>query len=51
VNIMLFGTVNEAQVIGAALGASKLTAIRAALIGRLISGLITDEATAKALTG
>ena len=45
------GKVGAAQVIGAAMGPSKLTAIRAALIGRLISGLITDEATAKALTG
>jgi DNA-binding transcriptional regulator LsrR (DeoR family) len=32
------------------MGSSKLAAIRAALIGQLISGLITDEATAKALT-
>jgi DNA-binding transcriptional regulator LsrR (DeoR family) len=45
------GKVGSATVIGAAMGPSKLAAIRAALIGRLISGLITDEATAKALTG
>jgi DNA-binding transcriptional regulator LsrR (DeoR family) len=32
------------------MGPLKLAAIRAALIGQLISGLITDEATAKALT-
>jgi DNA-binding transcriptional regulator LsrR (DeoR family) len=35
--------------VGAALGRSKLPAIRAALKGRLINGLITDEATAQAL--
>jgi len=35
--------------VGAALGASKLAAIRAALAGRLLNGLITDEATAQAL--
>jgi DNA-binding transcriptional regulator LsrR (DeoR family) len=34
------GKVGAAQVIGAAMGPSKLTAIRAALIGPLISGLI-----------
>ena len=44
------GKAAAAPVIGAAMGSSKLAAIRAALIGRLISGLITDEATAKALT-
>jgi len=44
------GRVGAAQVIGAAMGPSKLAAIRAALIGQLISGLITDEATAQALT-
>jgi DNA-binding transcriptional regulator LsrR (DeoR family) len=44
------GKVGAARVIGAAMGPSKLAAIRAALIGQLISGLITDEATAKALT-
>jgi len=44
------GKAAAAPVIGAAMGPSKLAAIRAALIGRLISGLITDEATAKALT-
>jgi len=37
------------QTVGAALGRSKLPAIRAALKGRLINGLITDEATAQAL--
>jgi DNA-binding transcriptional regulator LsrR (DeoR family) len=36
-----------APVIGAAMGPSKLAAIPAALIGQLISGLFTDEATAK----
>src|SRR5215472_2019341 len=44
------GKAAAAPVIGAAMGPSKLAAIRAALIGQLISGLITDEATAKALT-
>jgi DNA-binding transcriptional regulator LsrR (DeoR family) len=44
------GKIGATQVIGAAMGPSKLAAIRAALIGRLISGLITDEATAKPLT-
>ncbi|MBV9568534.1 MAG: sugar-binding transcriptional regulator [Hyphomicrobiales bacterium] len=37
--------------VGAALGPAKLPAIRAALKGHLINGLITDEATAKALLG
>ncbi|MBV8410572.1 MAG: sugar-binding transcriptional regulator, partial [Alphaproteobacteria bacterium] len=35
--------------IAAALGPAKVPAIRAVLVGRLINGLITDEATAKAL--
>jgi DNA-binding transcriptional regulator LsrR (DeoR family) len=35
--------------VGAALGRSKLPGIRAALKGRIINGLITDEATAQAL--
>jgi DNA-binding transcriptional regulator LsrR (DeoR family) len=35
--------------IAAALGPAKVPAIRAALEGRLINGLITDEATASAL--
>jgi DNA-binding transcriptional regulator LsrR (DeoR family) len=43
------GKVGPTMVIGAAMGPLKLAAIRAALIGQLISGLITDEATAKAL--
>jgi DNA-binding transcriptional regulator LsrR (DeoR family) len=38
-----------ALTIAAALGAAKVPAILAALRGRLINGLITDEATAKAL--
>jgi DNA-binding transcriptional regulator LsrR (DeoR family) len=37
--------------IGAALGRAKVAAIRAALKGRLINGLITDEATASAVLG
>lgn len=37
------------QVIALAMGAAKLPAIRAALAGRLVNGLITDEATALAL--
>ena len=36
----------EALTIGAAVGPAKVSAIRAALKGRLINGLITDEATA-----
>jgi DNA-binding transcriptional regulator LsrR (DeoR family) len=39
----------RALTIAAALGLAKVPAIRAALLGRLINGLITDEATAKAL--
>ncbi|HVZ01919.1 MAG TPA: sugar-binding transcriptional regulator [Dongiaceae bacterium] len=39
----------RALTVGAALGRSKLPAIRAALKGRIINGLITDEATAQAL--
>jgi DNA-binding transcriptional regulator LsrR (DeoR family) len=36
-------------VVGAAMGAFKATAIKAALVGRLINGLITNEATAELL--
>jgi len=36
----------EALTIGAAVGPAKASAIRAALKGRLINGLVTDEATA-----
>jgi DNA-binding transcriptional regulator LsrR (DeoR family) len=39
----------EALTIGAAVGSAKVAAIRAALQGRLINGLITDEATASAI--
>jgi DNA-binding transcriptional regulator LsrR (DeoR family) len=39
----------EALTIGAAVGPAKVSAIRAALKGRLINGLITDEATASAI--
>lgn len=39
----------EALTVGAAHGQAKVKAIRAALIGRLLNGLITDEATAQAL--
>src|SRR5260370_29994037 len=38
----------EALTIGAAVGAAKVSSIRPALKGRLINGLITDEATARA---
>jgi DNA-binding transcriptional regulator LsrR (DeoR family) len=38
-----------ALTVGAALGRSKLPGIRAALKGRIINGLITDEATAQTL--
>ena len=41
----------KALTIGAAMGSAKVAAIRAALDGRLINGLITDETTAKALLG
>lgn len=36
-------------VIAVAAGAAKVPAIRAALIGRIVNGLVTDEATARAL--
>ena len=39
----------EALTIGAAVGSAKVAAIRAALRGKLINGLITDEATASAI--
>jgi DNA-binding transcriptional regulator LsrR (DeoR family) len=39
----------EALTIGAAVGPAKVAAIAAALKGRLINGLITDEATASAI--
>jgi DNA-binding transcriptional regulator LsrR (DeoR family) len=39
----------KAMTIAAALGPGKIPAIRAALMGRLINGLITDEATAHAI--
>ena len=39
----------EALTIGAAVGQAKVPAIQAALKGRLINGLITDEATASAI--
>jgi DNA-binding transcriptional regulator LsrR (DeoR family) len=42
---------NGRLVLGVAIGPAKVKAIRAALAGRLISGLITDEATASALLG
>jgi DNA-binding transcriptional regulator LsrR (DeoR family) len=41
----------ETLTVGAALGPAKVTAIRAALKGQILNGLITDEATAKALLG
>lgn len=40
-----------APVIGIAAGPSKLPSLRAALKGRLINGLVTDESTARALLG
>ena len=36
-------------VIGVAAGPTKVRAIRAALVGRILNGLVTDEATARAL--
>ncbi|MDY0873676.1 sugar-binding transcriptional regulator [Dongia rigui] len=41
----------ESLTVGAALGQAKVTAMRAALKGGILNGLITDEATAKALLG
>jgi DNA-binding transcriptional regulator LsrR (DeoR family) len=41
----------ETTTIAAALGQAKVSAIRAALAGRLVNGLITDEATARAVLG
>ena len=38
-----------ALTVGAAVGPAKVAAIRAALRGRILNGLITDEATARAL--
>ncbi|QYK41818.1 MAG: MarR family transcriptional regulator [Paracoccaceae bacterium] len=40
-----------APVVGVAAGLGKLAAIRAALAGRLLNGLVTDEPTAQALLG
>ena len=42
---------DSSLVIAAAMGARKLPGIAAALANRLVNGLITDEATAKALLG
>jgi len=39
----------ETTTIAAAVGPAKVPAIRAALVGRLINGLITDEATARGI--
>src|SRR5712675_1603139 len=39
----------KARTIGAAVGSAKVSAIRAALKGRLINGLVTDETTASAI--
>lgn len=39
------------SVIAVACGPAKVAAIRAALTGRLVTGLVTDEATARALNG
>ncbi|MBV9529779.1 MAG: sugar-binding transcriptional regulator [Bradyrhizobium sp.] len=39
----------QTTTIGTAIGQAKVPAIRAALVGRLINGLITDEATARAI--
>ena len=39
----------ETATIAAAIGSAKVPAIKAALAGRLINGLITDEATARAI--
>jgi len=39
----------QSTTIGAAVGAAKVPAIKAALAGRVVNGLITDEATARAI--
>jgi DNA-binding transcriptional regulator LsrR (DeoR family) len=39
----------QKPVIGVAAGQSKVRAIRAALVGRILNGLVTDEATAEAI--
>ncbi|MBR0751084.1 sugar-binding transcriptional regulator [Bradyrhizobium jicamae] len=39
----------ETTTIGAAIGTAKVPAIKAALVGRVVNGLITDEATARAI--
>jgi DNA-binding transcriptional regulator LsrR (DeoR family) len=39
----------RATTIAAAIGQAKVPAIRAALVGRLVNGFITDEATARAI--
>ena len=39
----------ESTTIAAAIGTAKVTAIKAALAGRVVNGLITDEATARAI--
>ena len=39
----------DGTTVGVAAGTAKVGAIRAALKGRIINGLITDEATAKAI--
>jgi DNA-binding transcriptional regulator LsrR (DeoR family) len=41
----------QTTTIAAALGQAKVPAIRAALAGRIVNGLITDEATARAVLG
>lgn len=41
----------QATIIGMALGPRKLRAVRAALTGHILNGLITDEATARLLLG
>ncbi len=40
---------SQTPVIGVAMGSAKFRAIRGALLGKLVNGLITDEATAAAL--
>ncbi|WP_371156033.1 sugar-binding transcriptional regulator [Jannaschia sp. 2305UL9-9] len=42
-------TADDKPVLGVAVGISKTLAIRAALVGRLVNGLITDEATAESI--
>jgi len=49
INALWAGSADKAVRVGIAAGREKVSALRAALAGRLLNGLITDEATAEAL--